>query len=69
MHVWVAHGAGSDYALISFRTKGTFQELRCILLHFYIFKIVGEVVAFASAVAVNAAVGAAAIEIHTVVGR
>lgn len=64
VHIGVRHGASADHALFPFQLQGFFQQLRRVLLHFDILEGMGELVASAPAVAVDAAMGAAPVDVH-----
>ena len=68
MQVGIAHGACADHAFFSFAAQDALQQFRRILLYLDIFKGMLHLVAGAPAVAVNAAMGAAAVDIHAVLG-
>ncbi len=65
-HIGVTHRAGADHASAAFPSEGFREQLRCVRLDGDILKGHGRQVAFAAAVAVDAAVRAAAVEIHAV---
>jgi hypothetical protein len=66
MHIGVRHRAGSDHAPPFFRFQRLFQQLRCILLYLDILKQMCKLIAPASAVTVNAAMAASALDVHSV---
>ena len=66
MHVWVAHAAGADHALFALLPERCFQQFGSVDLDLYVFEIMVHVVAFAPAVAVNAAMAAATVYVHPV---
>ena len=58
---------GSDYAFSSFWPEFPLQESQGILLYFDILKRVGKAVTFASAVTINASMGAVPVNIYPIV--
>ena len=66
MHIGIRHRTGADHALLPLGMQGCFKQLRCILFDFDIFKGMGKLIAPAPAVAVNTAVGTAAVDIHPI---
>ena len=67
--VGVAHRAGSYHAAAAFFPQGLLQKLRCIPLDLNVLEGVLELVAAAPRVAVDAAVGAAAVDVHAPRGQ
>lgn len=65
-NVWVAHGAGSNHTAFAFFTQGLSQQFGRVLLYFNIFKSMGKLIALTAGVAVNTAVGTAAVDVHAV---
>ena len=61
-----SHAAGADHALFAFPPERCLQQFGSIDLDFDIFEIMLHIVAFAPAVAVNAAVRAPPVYIHPV---
>ena len=51
-------------AIALFLSEGFFEELRGILLHFDIFKIMSKLIAFTAGVAIDTAMLAAAVNVH-----
>ena len=64
VHVRVRHRARADHAPLPLRFQRPVQQLRRVPLHLYIFKGMSELIAGAPAVAINAAVGAAPVDVH-----
>ena len=64
-----AHGTCTDHTLVPPGTKRPFQQFRSIFLDLDIFKGVCKTVTFAAAVAINTAVGASTVNIHSVILR
>ena len=69
VQVGVAHRPGADHAAAFLFAKRLLQQLRRVDFDLDVLKFVRHAVAFASGVAVNAAVRAAAVEVHPVFGR
>ena len=65
-HIGVAHGAGSYHALFTLPFEGVFQKFKGVFFYSHIFKPVVNVVTVAPGIAVNAAVGAAPVQVHSV---
>ena len=65
-HIGVAHGAGSYHAFFTLPLEGFFQKFKGIFFYSHIFKQVVNVVTAAPGIAVNAAVGAAPVQVHSV---
>ncbi len=68
-NVWVGHRAGAQHAAGAPATERLFEQFRGVGLDLYVVERVGETVAGAARVAVDAAVGAAAVEVHAVLRR
>lgn len=66
VHVRIRHGSRAYHGLLPLRTESFVQQLRCILLHLDVLEGMGEVVAFAPAVTVNATMRAPAVYIHPI---
>ena len=64
MHIRVGHVACGDHTLFPFAPKRRLQQLRRVPLDLNILKGMGKLIAPAPAVAVDAAVGAAPVNIH-----
>lgn len=69
MHIRVGHCSGADHTLAPLGAKGSLQQFRRVLLHFDVLERMGESVALAPGIAINAAMGTAAVQIHSVLGR
>ena len=65
----VAHGPGMNHAPALFSAQGPVQQFRGVFLHGHVFKGMIHAVADAAAVALNAAVSAATVNIHAVKRR
>jgi hypothetical protein len=69
MHIWITHRACANHALLSFFPQRFLQQFRGVNLHLNIFELVINMVALASAVTINTAMRAPAINIHSIMRR
>ena len=65
-HIWVAHRACADHAALSLASQSSFEQVKGVFLDLDILEIMCHLIALAPRVAVDAAVRAAAVEIHPV---
>ena len=65
----IAHSTGTNHTPVTLGAQRLFQQLRCISFHFDIFKSMCKSVALTATVAIDAAVGASTVNIHSVILR